>query len=106
MTKSIEEILKEAIERGDFIDLSNKGKKLYLEDYFNTPEDLRVSFSVLKSADFVPEEVQLLKEIGELQQKRNSTRSETERNIILKDIEYRRLKYNLLMDRRKQNHAI
>ena len=101
MTKSADEAIRAAMERGDFNNLSNKGKKLDLDDYFNTPEDLRLEFSVLKNADYVPEEVQLLKEIGELQEKLAQISGETERKKVLKEIEGRRLKYNLLMERRK-----
>jgi hypothetical protein len=101
MTKSADEAIRAAMERGDFNNLSNKGKKLDLDDYFNTPEDLRLGFSVLKNADYIPEEVQLLKEIGELQEKLAQISGETERKKVLKEIEGRRLKYNLMMERRK-----
>jgi hypothetical protein len=101
MTKSIDEVIRAAMERGGFNNLSNKGKKLNLDDYFNTPEDLRLGFSVLKNADYVPEEVQLLKEIGELQEKLATLKGEEERQSLLKGIEGRRLKYNLLKDRRR-----
>jgi hypothetical protein len=101
MTKSADEAIRAAMERGEFDNLSNKGKKLNLDDYFNTPEEQRVGFSILKNADYVPEEVQLLKEIGDLQEKLAQTSEEAERKKVLKEIESRRLKYNLLMDRRK-----
>ena len=101
MTKSADEAIRAAMERGDFNNLSNKGKKLDLDDYFNTPEDLWLGFSVLKNADYVPEEVQLLKEIGKLQEKLAQISGEIERKKVLKEIEGRRLKYNLLMERRK-----
>jgi hypothetical protein len=101
MPNSAEEAIRAAMERGEFNQLSNKGKKLDLDDYFNTPEDQRLAFSLLKNADFVPEEVQLLKEIGELQEKLAGVSGEPERKKLLKEIETRRLKYNLLMDRRR-----
>jgi len=101
MPNSSDEAIRAAMERGDFDNLPNKGKKLNLDDYFNTPEDLRLGFSVLKNADYMPEEVQLLKEIGELQDKLASEKKEEERKSLLKKIEGKRLKYNLLMDRRR-----
>jgi hypothetical protein len=101
MTKSVDEIIREAMERGKFNDLPNKGKKLDLDDYFNTPEDLRLGYSILKSADFVPEEVQLLQEIEALREKLAALKAEDERKQVLKEIEFRRLKYNLLVDRFK-----
>lgn len=51
---SIENMIKEAIARGEFDNLSGSGKPLDLDAYFNTPEDLRMAFSMLKSNDFVP----------------------------------------------------
>ena len=93
------------MERGEFNDLKNKGKPLNLDDYFDTPEDLRMAYSVLKSADVIPEEVQLLKEIEALQEKMKLTKTEQEVKNIRAEIETRRLKYNLLMDRRKNRRA-
>ena len=99
MTKSADEAIRAAMERGEFDNLSNKGKKLDLDDYFNTPEDQRLGFSLLKNADYVPEEVQLLKDIGEMQEKLAQISVAMERKNLLAEIENRRLKYNLLMER-------
>lgn len=102
MAKSVDETIRAAMERGEFDNLSNKGKRLNLDDYFNTPEELRVGFSVLKNADYIPEEVQLLKEIGVLQEKLAGLEDETQRKNLRREIEGRRLKYNLLMELRKK----
>ena len=101
MPKPADTIIREAMERGEFNDLKNKGKPLNLDDYFDTPEDLRMAYSVLKSADVLPEEVQMLKEIETLEEKLKRTKNEQEAKTIRSEIETRRLKYNLLMDRRK-----
>jgi hypothetical protein len=99
MTKSIDEILREAIERGEFQNLPGQGRKLDLDDYFNAPEDVRLGYGLLKSNNFVPEEVQMLKDIESLQEKLKQATSEEERKTLQREIETRRLKYNLLMDR-------
>ena len=91
---------------GKFKDLTNKGKKLDLDDYFNTPEDLRVGYSVLKSAEYLPEEVQLLKEIEELKEKLGAISDETKRKELLKEIGQKQLKYSLLTDRFKRHKKI
>jgi hypothetical protein len=39
-----------------------RGKQLDLSDYFATPEDLRIGYSILKNARFTPLEVDLLRE--------------------------------------------
>ena len=46
---AIEQIIKEGMARGEFDNLKGKGKPLNLDDYFNTPEDVRMGFSILKS---------------------------------------------------------
>ncbi len=52
---SVEEQIKKAMAEGAFDNLAGKGKPLDLEGYFQTPEHLRMCFSILKSGDFVPE---------------------------------------------------
>ena len=61
--KSVDEKIKEAIARGEFDDLPGKGKPLDLDAYFATPEHLRMGYSILKSAEIIPEEMELLREI-------------------------------------------
>src|SRR5215475_14576001 len=59
--------IREAIAQGDFESLPGAGKPLNLDDYFATPEDLRMAFSILKNANCAPAEVELLKEISRLE---------------------------------------
>jgi len=99
MTRSIDEILRDAIERGEFQNLPGQGKKLDLDDYFDTPEDVRLGYGLLKSNDFVPEEVQTLKDIEALQEKMKQATAAEERKVLQREIASRRMKYNLLMDR-------
>ncbi len=94
-----DEAIRAAIQRGEFDNLKNKGKKLNLDDYFATPEDVRVGYSVLKGAEYVPEEITLLKEIGELKEQLSAERDEQKRKTLQRDIHDRQLKYNILMDR-------
>ncbi len=67
--KSIEEKIQQAIAAGEFDSLKGAGKPLDLNNYFNTPEDARMGYSILKSNDFVPEEVEMLKEMNGLREK-------------------------------------
>jgi len=61
--KIVEEQIRRAIAEGGFENLRGKGKALDLEGYFQTPEPLRMAYSMLKSAEFVPDEVRLIQEI-------------------------------------------
>jgi len=69
MEKFVDEQIRKAIEAGEFDDLSGKGKPIDLRAYFETPEDLRMAYSILKSNNFVPEEVEMLKDIGTLKKR-------------------------------------
>jgi hypothetical protein len=53
--------------RGEFENLPGEGKPLDLEQYFSTPEDLRMAFSIVKNANCAPVEVELLNEVSRLQ---------------------------------------
>jgi hypothetical protein len=59
--------IREAIEEGLFEGLP-KGKPLDLESDLHVPEDLRMAYRVLKNAGFVPEEIELHKEIVSLRE--------------------------------------
>jgi hypothetical protein len=102
LANSIEKRIKEAIEAGEFDNLEGAGKPLDLDSYFNTPEDLRMGYSVLKSAKIVPEEVDRLKEIGELKEKIKSTTDESEKRKLIKILNERVLAFNILMERNKR----
>ena len=64
----IEAIIKEAMKRGEFDNLPGHGKPIDLTEYFETPEEIRMAYSVLKNAGITSREVDLLKEIAELKQ--------------------------------------
>jgi DnaJ homologue, subfamily C, member 28, conserved domain len=96
--KLIEEKIREAMERGEFDDLPGKGKPLDLDAYFATPEDVRLGYSVLKSAGCLPVEVELQNEIESLKARLGVCDDERERQSLRKEIEAKTLKLNLLTD--------
>lgn len=65
--KLAEDRIGEAIANGEFKDLPGHGQPLDLGDYFSLPATERAGAALLKNANVVPPEVQLLKEIGELE---------------------------------------
>ena len=99
---AIEQKIKEAIARGEFDNLPGKGKPLDLEAYFNTPEDLRMAFSILKSNDFVPEEVEIFRELDGLNEKIKATTDEAEVAKLTARLNERKLALRLLLDRRRK----
>jgi hypothetical protein len=63
---SIEELIQKWIAENPNERLPGSGQPLDLDEYFRWPEDLRLAYSLLKNSGHVPEEVELLREIGRL----------------------------------------
>ena len=99
----VESIIQEAMTRGEFENLPGRGKPIDLTEYFNTPEDVRLAQSMLKSAGMVPVEIELLQEIAALKESLNSVKDDTKSIKIRKLLEEKQLQFNLLLERRKQS---
>jgi hypothetical protein len=56
--------ISEAIERGEFDNLSGAGKPLQLDDDSHVPQVLRAAYRLLKNGGFVPPEIELRREIA------------------------------------------
>lgn len=95
-------MIKEAMARGEFDNLAGEGRSLDLDAYFNTPEDLRIGYSVLKSNNFVPEEVALLKEIAELKERLNDCEDDLQRSAIGKILRDKSLALSLILEKSKR----
>ncbi len=54
LDKVLEEQIQRAMSEGKFDNLRGAGKPLNLDEYFATPEDIRVGYTLLKNNDFVP----------------------------------------------------
>ena len=100
--KLIDKLIQEAIARGEFDNLEGSGKPLDLDAYFATREDVRMGYSVLKSNKFVPEEVDRLREIGELREKIAICADETEKSQMLKTLRERELALSIILERNKR----
>lgn len=87
---------------GKFDNLKGAGKPLNLDDYFATPEDIRVAHTLLKNNDFVPAEVVLLKEIGELRARRDACTDAEEKKVLTKNLNEKTLALSLILERNKR----
>ena len=96
--KLVEEKIREAMANGEFDNLPGKGKPIDLDAYFATPEDVRVAYSILKSAGFVPEEAQLLKDVESLKEALKNCPNDDEKIKIKKLIDEKMLKLNMLVE--------
>ena len=99
---AIEQMIRQAMARGEFDNLKGEGKPLNLDDYFNTPEDVRMGFSILKSNDFVPEEVERLKEIAELRERFKTTTDPEEKQALEKTLRDKTLALSLILEKNKR----
>ena len=102
MDKFIDEQIRKAIEAGEFDKLSGKGKPIDLSAYFETPEELRMAYSMLKSNNFVPEEVEILKDINELKKRLSVCSDENEKSKINKELNDKNYAFNMLIEKRKR----
>lgn len=69
----VEEKVRQAEKDGLFDNLSGKGKPLDLKEWRHTPPELRMGYSVFKSAGVAPQEVKLKGTIGTLKQEIRET---------------------------------
>jgi hypothetical protein len=94
--KAVEEMIRAAQERGEFDHLKGRGKPLDHSDYFSQPEDQRLANHLLRNAGFVPEQVELQREIGELSERFKMSTDEVERARLMREMERRRIQIDLL----------
>lgn len=92
--------IKEALKAGDFDNLPGKGKPLELEDLSRVPEDLRVGYKVLKNAGFLPEELQLKKEMVTLNDLIACCDDRNELAALKRQLSEKMLRFNRLMEKR------
>ncbi|HKS28995.1 MAG TPA: DUF1992 domain-containing protein [Pyrinomonadaceae bacterium] len=99
--KLVDKMIREAMERGEFDNLSGSGQPVDLTSYFATPEEMRLGHKLLKDANILPEELELLREAEALRAELSTCSTEEERREIRKAIDDRLLRYNLIKERKK-----
>lgn len=98
----IEEKIKRAVDQGDFDNLPGKGKPLPKDEFAHVPDDLRNSYRVLKNAGMLPEEMQVKKEVVELEELLEHI-NEEERERTEKKLNEKRLRFQMLMEKKKMS---
>ncbi|AHV97329.1 DnaJ family domain-containing protein [Paenibacillus sabinae] len=92
-----EQRIEEAMRKGEFRNLPGHGKPLELEDLSGVPDDLLISFKIMKNAGLLPEELQLRAECATLEnllaachscagEKRELGRRLTEKKLRLEEL--------------------
>ena len=95
--------IREAMAQGDFDNLPGAGKPIDLDEYFRTPEPLRMAYSILKSARCLPEEVELMNEIAALDRELGDTTNADARQRLHRRIRDRRLQLAMALDRARRH---
>ena len=98
----IEKQIQKAIAEGKFDKLEGAGKPINLDAYFAAPEDIRAGYAVLKSQKFVPEEVERLREIGELKEKLKLCPDVKEKERLTKILNEKNLALAIILERNKR----
>ncbi len=91
--------IREAQQQGAFQNLSGAGRPLALEDDSLVPEDLRMAYKVLKNASFLPPEMELRKEILQLQDLLKEITCEQEKVRQIRRLNYLITRLNLMRRR-------
>lgn len=92
----IEKKIKEAQENGEFDNLPGKGKPLTLDDDSRVPEDLRLAYKILKNANCLPPEIELKKEIRQMEDMLADIPDEEERYRLIKKINLKITRLNMM----------
>ncbi|WP_106765951.1 DnaJ family domain-containing protein [Paenibacillus faecalis] len=95
-----EQKIEEAIRNGELNNTAYRGKPLPVDDLSHVPEDLRMSYRILKNAGFVPEEVSLRKECVRLHDLLHACSSEAEKEKHRKQLNEKSLRLQMLMEQR------
>ena len=92
--KIAEERILQAQRQGAFDNLSGAGRPLKLEDNSNIPEDLRMAYKILKNADCLPPELELKKEIKQVEDLLATMPATEEKYKKMKKLNYLVMKLN------------
>jgi hypothetical protein len=94
MCNIAEERIQEAQREGLFDNLPGKGKPLKLDDDSGIPEDLRLTFKILKNSNCLPIEMELRKEIFNLRQLFDAAVDPETRRELRRDLNLLILRFN------------
>ncbi len=111
--KIAEERIREAVERGELDNLPGKGRPQRLEDDSHLPAELRMAYRVLRNAGYTPPELDLRKEIHQVEDLLANAPDEKERYRAIKRLNYLTMKLSvirpqsaLLEEQRYQNRVL
>jgi hypothetical protein len=96
--------IREAMAQGQFENLPGAGRPLNLEEYFSAPEDRRMAYSILRSANCVPAEVELLNEVSRLERAITETADGAKRQLLQRVLTDRQTQLAVLLEHHATRH--
>ena len=96
--------IREAMSEGKFDHLPRRGA-IDLEEYFKLPSELRMAYSILKSAGCVPEEVELLRDVDRLETELAGASDAGRRAALGRELAGARLKLDLALERTRRQRS-
>ncbi len=94
--KIVEERILIAQRKGDFDNLEGAGKPLNLDELNGVPEELKLSYKILKNADCLPPELEIKKEICKTEDLLASMDDTAEKYKVMKKLNFLIMKLNSL----------
>lgn len=97
--KIVEERIQQAQREGQFNNLEGTGQPLCLEDDRHIAEDLRICHKILKNADCLPPELEVKKELHQMETLLTEMKDTAEKYRVLKKVNSLIMKLNTLKNR-------
>jgi len=102
LDRTVDAIIEEAMRRGEFDDLPGAGKTIDLRAYFDTPEDRRLAFTIMKNAGILPPEIDLLKQIAALRAELDSCSEQAKKDELRRTIRSHQLNLMVMLEGRRK----
>lgn len=97
----VEARIQESLERGDFDNLPDAGRRLDLEEDPFIPDDMRLACRILKNAGYIPPEMELRRDISDVESELANSEDAASRRRSMKKLELLYMK----MDESRQRQA-
>ena len=94
--------IEEAMAQGEFDNLPGRGRPLDLSEYFAQPATERVGTNLLKSANVLPPEMEILKRIAALEGALEACQEAGEAGRLRAELQEKRVAYAMTMERRRR----
>jgi Domain of unknown function (DUF1992) len=99
---AIEEVIQKWLAENPNERLPGTGEPLDLDEYFRWPEDLRLAYSLLKNSGYVPEEVELLREISALKRRLAESTDQISQKDLQRRIQEQEVALNIKLERHRR----